>query len=142
MTLGGIRGRPDAVDRSSEVASRRWGRCRARSTARGGGGTGFNGIGIALRIAWADSGAEGADNLKLRLEGEGLIAGGFDEARARLQRAEFWEEELPWRAIMEDLPDYRLSKFQQVLPEWAERELVSEFLLDVEGARAFCGSRS
>ena len=83
-----------------------------------------------------------ADNLKLRLEGEGLIAGGFDEARARLQRAEFWEEELPWRAIMEDLPDYRLSKFQQVLPEWAERELVSEFLLDVEGARAFCGARS
>ena len=79
-----------------------------------------------------------ADNLKLRLEGEGLLAGGFDEARIRLSKPSFWEEEFPWRAIMEELPDYRLSKFQQVLPGWAQRELVADFLLDVGSAAEFC----
>lgn len=79
-----------------------------------------------------------ADNLKLRLEGDGLIGGGFDEARVRLSKPEFWRNEIPWREILRALPDYRLSKFQQILPEWAQRELVAEFLLDLESAGAFC----
>ena len=80
-----------------------------------------------------------ADNLKLRLEGEGLIGGGFDEAVERLSSPDFWDHELPWGAIMENLPDYRLSKFQQVLPMWAARKFVAEFLLDAQAAKAFCG---
>ena len=81
-----------------------------------------------------------ADNLKLRIEGEGLLGGGFDEMRARLKRPTFWDDELPWRQIVQTLPDYRLSKFQKVLPDWAQRELVADFLLDIEGAKAFMGT--
>lgn len=81
-----------------------------------------------------------ADNLKIRVEGEGVIGGGFDGARKRLKSSEFWEEKLPWRQIVQDLPDYRLSKFQQLLPEWAQRELVAEFLLDVDATRKFLGT--
>ena len=83
-----------------------------------------------------------ADNLKLRIEGEGLLGGGFDEMRARLESPEFWDDELPWKSIVRKLPDYRLSKFQKLLPEWAQRELVAEFLLDVEATKAFCESSS
>lgn len=77
------------------------------------------------------------DNLKLRLEGEGVLDGEFEEALERLGTQRFWEEELPWDAIITKLPEYRLSKFQRVLPEWAQRELVGGFLLDVEQAKAF-----
>ena len=74
------------------------------------------------------------DNLKVRLEGEGLLDGGFEEALERMATDEFWGT-LPVDELMAGLPDYRLSKFQQVLPEWAQREWVSVFLLDLEGAR-------
>ena len=76
------------------------------------------------------------DNLKVRLEGEGLLDGGFEEALERMTTETFWEA-LPVEALVASLPDYRLSKFQQVLPEWAQREWVSVFLLDLEGARRF-----
>ena len=34
------------------------------------------------------------------------------------------------------LPNYRLSKFQPLMPAWVEREVLGRFLLDVEGAMA------
>ena len=77
-----------------------------------------------------------SDNLKLRLDGEGVLDGGFEEAVAMMERPEFWEE-LPWEELIASLPDYRLSKFQQVLPLWVQREWVGAFLLDVAGSRSF-----
>ncbi|TXD36978.1 DEAD/DEAH box helicase [Lujinxingia vulgaris] len=79
------------------------------------------------------------DNRRLRIEGDGLLDGTFEVAQERLSHAAFWEEELPWEAILAALPDYRLSKFQPALPEGAQREMVSEFLLDVGAARGWCG---
>ena len=79
-----------------------------------------------------------SDNLKLRLEGEGLLDGGFDEAVEEMSTREFWQDSLPWDAIIAALPEYRLSKFQQVLPTGAQRELVGDFLLDLRSAEAFC----
>ncbi len=81
-----------------------------------------------------------ADNRKLRLEGEGLLGGGFDQTLERLKTPDFWDNQLPWRLIRDELPDYRLSKFQRLLPEWAERELVADFMLDVEAAKEFLRS--
>lgn len=57
-----------------------------------------------------------ADNLKLRISGDGVLDGGFEDALVRLKTDDFWQNELPWRAILARLPEYRLSKFQQVLP--------------------------
>lgn len=77
------------------------------------------------------------DNQRLRIEGDGLLDGGFEEALTRLQSPRFWSEELPWEGLMQKMPEYRLSKFQRVLPESIQREMVAAFLLDIEGARAF-----
>jgi ATP-dependent Lhr-like helicase len=79
------------------------------------------------------------DNRRLRIEGEGVLDGGFEEALERLKRPRFWDEELPWEAVMRNMPEYRLSKFQRVLPERTQREMVAGFLLDVDRAKAFCG---
>jgi len=56
------------------------------------------------------------------------------EAIARLRVGEVWADEALWREVRDGLPQYRLSKFQDLLPEWAQREVVGGFLLDVEGA--------
>lgn len=79
------------------------------------------------------------DNLKLRIQGEGLLDGGFEEAQDLLASPTFWKDALPWEALLEALPDYRLSKFQQVLPEWAQQEMVAHYLLDLPGTESWCG---
>ena len=39
-----------------------------------------------------------------------------------------------WAEVAESLPNYRLSKFQPLMPPWVEREVVASYLLDVAGA--------
>jgi len=39
-----------------------------------------------------------------------------------------------WQNIAGSLPNYRLSKFQPLMPPWIEREMVADYLLDVGGA--------
>ena len=42
-----------------------------------------------------------------------------------------------WSTVIDELPDYRLSKFQRALPPWAVREMMVDFLLDPAGAARF-----
>jgi ATP-dependent Lhr-like helicase len=77
-------------------------------------------------------------NLRVEIEGEG-IEEAFDRLRSTMRDDAFWEREALWSTVRRSLPDYRLSKFQALLPDWAEREMLAEFLLDMEGARAFVG---
>jgi ATP-dependent Lhr-like helicase len=58
----------------------------------------------------------------------------FKAALERLADPEFWEDEVLWQQVAGSLPNYRLSKFQPLMPPWVEREMVAEFLLDVGGA--------
>ena len=46
----------------------------------------------------------------------------------------FWSNQSLWSEIAEDLPNYRLSKFQRFMPEWVSREMVASYLLDIQGA--------
>ena len=46
----------------------------------------------------------------------------------------FWSNPSLWSEIAEDLPNYRLSKFQRFMPEWVSREMVASYLLDIQGA--------
>jgi len=78
-------------------------------------------------------------NYRVEVEGEG-IHDQFDDIRSRLRDDAFWEDDAVWNVVRRSLPEYRLSKFQDLLPEWAEREMLAEFLLDLEGAKAFLGS--
>ncbi len=74
-----------------------------------------------------------ADNFQLRIEGDGV---GHDAVRNAIERmavAAFWTEPDTRRAVLSRLPAYRLSKFQDCLPERFALEVVENFLLDVPG---------
>jgi len=75
-------------------------------------------------------------NFRVEVEGEG-IEEEFDRVRSRLREEDFWEDDVVWNVVRRSLPDYRLSKFQDLLPDWAEREMLADFLLASERARRF-----
>lgn len=81
-----------------------------------------------------------ADNVQLRIEGDGVTHGTVDAAADRMGRDDFWEDEVIWRNILARLPPYRLSKFQGVLPEPLAVEMVAGYLLDGTGTRAYLGA--
>ena len=75
------------------------------------------------------------DNFVVRLRGDGDRARDLNETMARISAPAFWHDEELWRKIAGSLPDYRLSKFQDVLPPAAAREMLGGFMLDVPRAR-------
>ena len=77
------------------------------------------------------------DNFAVRVYGSGLSSAGFRAALAPLRDAGFWQDRELWRAVIDDLPNYRLSKFQPLMPDWVAREVVAGYLLDIEGARGW-----
>jgi ATP-dependent helicase Lhr and Lhr-like helicase len=74
------------------------------------------------------------DNFLIRIRGQGLDQGQFQQALARMREVEFWEDATLWARVAQSLPGYRLSKFQPLMPPWVEREVVGSYLLDVAGA--------
>lgn len=74
------------------------------------------------------------DNFVIKVRGEGLDERGFRAALARIGDVEIWEDAQLWAEVAESLPNYRLSKFQPLMPPWIEREVVASYLLDVAGA--------
>jgi len=73
------------------------------------------------------------DNFLLKIRGE-VDPEGLRKATAQLADPEFWADDTMWQAIAASLPNYRLSKFQPLMPPWVEREVVADYLLDVGGA--------
>ncbi|MFN3200724.1 MAG: DEAD/DEAH box helicase [Bradymonadia bacterium] len=78
-------------------------------------------------------------NLAVRIMGEGVDLNSVREVLGRITDAEFWEDEKLWREIADDLPNYRLSKFQPFMPLWVSQEMVASFLLDLEGTWRWLG---
>jgi len=74
------------------------------------------------------------DNFVIKVRGETLNRARFDEALAQLRDPAFWEHDQLWSDITDSLPDYRLSKFQSLMPAWVVREVVAGYLVDVVGA--------
>ncbi|MCA9548022.1 MAG: DEAD/DEAH box helicase, partial [Myxococcales bacterium] len=77
------------------------------------------------------------DNFFVKVRGEHLDEAQLRAAIERLSDLELWENEKLWAEIATDLPSYRLSKFQVLMPPWIEREVVASHLLDVAGAWRF-----
>jgi len=75
-----------------------------------------------------------ADNFQLRIEGDGIGHESVRRAIGRLATKAFWDEPDTRRAVLTRLPAYRLTKFQDCLPERFALEVVENFLLDVPGA--------
>jgi ATP-dependent Lhr-like helicase len=81
-----------------------------------------------------------ADNIQLRVEGAGVTHATLDEAIEKLRAPAFWLSEETRKALFARVPDFRLSKFQQALPPACETEVVSTYLLDIEGTQRFLAS--
>ncbi len=79
------------------------------------------------------------DNYVVRVYGKDLTHDSFHRTIAPLRTPTFWEDDALWSDVIANLPNYRLSKFQPLMPSWVEWEVVTGYLLDVEGARDWVG---
>ncbi len=75
------------------------------------------------------------DNYAVRIYAEQLTLDSFQHAITPMHNPSFWSDELRWSGVIASLPNYRLSKFQPLMPPWVEREVVAGQLLDLAGAR-------
>jgi ATP-dependent Lhr-like helicase len=78
-----------------------------------------------------------ADNFQLRIEGHGVTHESAHAAIDRMCTAEFWTAAEMRKAVLARLPGYRLSKFQDCLPEPFALEVIENYLLDVSGTVAW-----
>jgi ATP-dependent Lhr-like helicase len=83
-----------------------------------------------------------ADNFLVKVTAEGLEEASFRAALQRLQEPALWEDTKLWGQVAAGLPSYRLSKFQPLMPEWVEREVLARFLLDVPRTMRWISGRS
>ena len=72
------------------------------------------------------------DNFRIRLIGSTGTTRDLLARIAPLREPEFWENETLWGHVARSLPNFRLSKFQPLMPPWVEREVVATYLLDLE----------
>lgn len=80
-----------------------------------------------------------ADNFLVRIEGDGVGHESVRHAISRMATPEFWDEPTTRHAVLARLPGYRLSKFQDCLPEKFALEIIENYLLDVAGTVAWLG---
>jgi len=78
-----------------------------------------------------------ADNFQLRIEGDGVADASVRDAVRALARDAFWSAPDTGRALLARIPEYRLSKFQDALPERCALEMLGGYLLDVPGTKRF-----
>ena len=80
-----------------------------------------------------------ADNFQLRIEGDGIGHESVRKAIARMATKAFWDAPDTRRSVLARLPAYRLSKFQDCLPELFALEMIEGYLLDVRGTVEWLG---
>lgn len=68
-------------------------------------------------LEWSKDWKVVADNFALRISGAGVSDGAVRAAAVEMAGTEFWERPETARALLARLPAYRLSKFQDALPE-------------------------
>ncbi len=80
-----------------------------------------------------------ADNFQLRIEGDGITHQTVRDAIARMSTETFWTEPTLRKSLLGRLPNYRLSKFQDCLPEPFALEVIENYLLDVRTTLGWLG---
>ncbi len=78
--------------------------------------------GIELQSDWKVI----ADNFRVKIEGDGLTFKRIQSIIDTMVEETFWNEPATWTKILQSLPEYRLSKFQQALPQAYSTEMVSD----------------
>jgi ATP-dependent Lhr-like helicase len=77
------------------------------------------------------------DNFALKIEGEGLGFKELERVVDGLCDVELWKDPEVQRALLAKVPEYRLSKFQKVLPDRLQVEMIGSYLLDFVGTPRF-----
>jgi hypothetical protein len=77
------------------------------------------------------------DNFALKIQGDGLSIDQVGRVLDVLRAPVFWQDETTRRQLLAKIPDYRLSKFQRVLPERWQVEMVGAYLLDFDRTARF-----
>ncbi|MGB8929877.1 MAG: DEAD/DEAH box helicase [Anaeromyxobacteraceae bacterium] len=95
---------------------------------------------LKYALEWSQDWKVVADNFELRITGGGASDTALRTAIRELAEPAFWEKPETTQAILGKLPEYRLSKFQDALPEAFAVEMVGSYLLDVGATRGFLGS--
>ena len=73
------------------------------------------------------------DNYAIRIRGESPTSAWLGEAIGRIAQTNFWSDDDLLTSISGSLPNYRLTKFQPLMPDWVEREILQHHLLDLLG---------
>jgi ATP-dependent helicase Lhr and Lhr-like helicase len=73
------------------------------------------------------------DNFTVRVRDNDLTEAHFRSVISKLKSPEFWEDEALWQQVRAAIPGYRLSKFQPMMPQHVEQEVLFEYLLDRRG---------
>jgi ATP-dependent Lhr-like helicase len=92
-------------------------------------------------LEWSQDWKAVADNFELRISGAGVSDGAVRTAiQDDMAGSHFWDKPETLGALLGRLPAYRLSKFQDALPDAFAVEMVGNYLLDVPATRAFVAS--
>ena len=75
------------------------------------------------------------DNFHLKIRGDSVNVSSFWQTVEQLRHPDIWDAESFWNKITSSLPNFRLSKFQPLMPPWVEREVLANYLLDISGTR-------
>jgi ATP-dependent helicase Lhr and Lhr-like helicase len=81
------------------------------------------------------------DNFAVKVQGDGLGPEAVLEVLAPMRDSAFWQAAETRQKLRSLVPEYRLSKFQQVLPDRWQTEMVGGYLLDFDGAAALLAAR-
>ncbi|MGK4005348.1 DEAD/DEAH box helicase [Sorangium sp. So ce1036] len=77
------------------------------------------------------------DNFSVKIQGDGVRFEAVSRLFEEMRSASFWEAPETRRRLLALVPEYRLSKFQRVLPEAWQVEMVGGYLLDFEATARF-----
>ncbi|MEX2443117.1 MAG: DEAD/DEAH box helicase [Alkalispirochaeta sp.] len=101
------------------------------------GGRVNNTLRYAFRVECGERAEIQATNEKVRVVSETVSEAEFWQIIDRMSSAAYWKQPALLDQIMTMLPDYRLSKFQQHLPQPFARELVAATVLDIPETMQF-----
>jgi len=71
----------------------------------------------------------------LKLRGDDLTIAHFRQLLNMLGNDQVWNDAELWQSVTASLPGYRLSKFQPLMPDWVEQEVVADYVLNRGAAK-------
>jgi ATP-dependent Lhr-like helicase len=92
---------------------------------------------LKYAIEWKGSWKVVPDNFSVKVQGDGVSHDEVARVIDSLRAPGFWEDPEVRKKLLSMVPEYRLSKFQRVLPDEWQVEMIGGYLLDFEGTSAF-----